>query len=204
MGRNRADRPQGAKPLRLFVAVDVPEDVKTALAGAIAPFRDPVPARWTNPNGWHLTLKFLGTTWPRVVDGVREAVSVAAQAADPFVSSLTEVGAFPSANRARVLWAGLADAEARFARLAEALDGALAEHFMVEQRAFVPHLTLARLSPARDVREFAPGLIGMAVPSRPFAVERLVLYRSHLSPRGATYEPLLDAPLGTGVPGRGR
>jgi 2'-5' RNA ligase len=95
-----------------------------------------------------------------------------------------------------VIWAGLADPGSRFARLAEALDGALAEHFMAEQRAFVPHLTLARLNPARDVREFAPNLVGMPIPSEPFPVERLVLYRSHLSPRGATYEALLEAPFG--------
>jgi 2'-5' RNA ligase len=196
MARDRMARPE-AKPLRLFIAVDVPDPVKADLANAIAPFRERIPgARWTRPSGWHVTLKFLGSTWPRLVEEVREAVATVAQGAGPFDSRLTDVGAFPSVRRARVIWAGLADPDTRFTRLVADLDEALVEHFVPEKRAFTPHLTLARLTPPRDVDEFAPDLPGMSVASDRFSVDRLVLYRSHLSPKGATYEPLLAAPLG--------
>lgn len=196
MARDRAARPE-AKPLRLFVATDVPDAVKGALAAATARFRDRVPgARWTRSEGWHVTLKFLGSTWPRLVDEVREAVGSTAEASEAFHSELTLLGVFPSARRARVVWAGLADPEGRFSRLAAALDERLADHFVPEQRAFTPHLTLARLNPPRDLGEFAPDLSGYPVGSKPFPVDRLVLYRSHLSPKGATYEPLLAIPLG--------
>jgi 2'-5' RNA ligase len=196
MARDRSARPE-AKPLRLFIAVDVPEAVKAGLADAVAPFRERIPgARWTRPSGWHVTLKVLGSTWPRLVDEVHEAVATVARAAGPFESQLTDVGAFPSARRARVIWAGLADPEARFARLVSDLDETLVEHFDPEKRAFTPHLTLARLTPPRDLGEFVPELPGMSVGSERFAVDGLVLYRSHLSPKGATYEPLLAAPLG--------
>ena len=64
MARDRASRPE-ARPLRLFVAVDVPDAVKEGLAASVAPFRDRIPgARWTGFNGWHVTVKFLGSTWP--------------------------------------------------------------------------------------------------------------------------------------------
>ena len=202
MARDRASRSE-AKPLRLFVAADVPEDVKTTLAETLAPFRDRIPGgRWTRSDGWHVTLKFLGATWPRLMDDVRGAVRSVAQTSRAFETSLTQVGVFPSARRARVLWAGLADPEARFGAMVTRLDELLEDHFVPENRPFTPHLTLVRLTPSRDVGEFAPDLVGAAVPSRPFVVDRLVLYRSHLSPQGARYEPLASQVPGARRTGR--
>ena len=101
MARDRAARPE-AKPLRLFVAVDVPETVKDLLAERVSPFMDRIPgARWTKPPGWHVTLKFLGSTWPRLVEEVKAAVGAVAGTAERFDSALTELGAFPSPRRAR-------------------------------------------------------------------------------------------------------
>ena len=195
MARDRADRPE-ARPLRLFVAVDVPQEVKTGLAATVAPFRERIPgARWTRSEGWHLTLKFLGTTWPRLVEDVRQAVRTAAQGSTAFHTNLTGLGVFPSPRRARVVWAGLADPEDRFSPMVKLLDELLSEHFVPEKRAFTPHLTLARVNPARDIGEFAPTLLGLPVESSPFPVDRLVLYRSHLSPKGATYEAVETFPL---------
>jgi len=91
---------------------------------------------------------------------------------------------------------GRDDEDGRFAELAASLDRALEEHFDPEQRAFTPHLTLARLVPPRNLREFVPDLVGTNVASERFAAAALVLYRSHLSPAGARYEPLLVAPFG--------
>jgi 2'-5' RNA ligase len=202
VARDRAARPE-AKPLRLFVAVDVPDPVKDSLATAIVPYRERIPgARWTNRGGWHVTLKFLGSTWPRLVSAVHDGVSAAAASAEPFDSALTEIGVFPSARRARVIWAGLSDPDGRFGQLVKLLDDLLAEYFVPENRAFTPHLTLARLTPPRDLGEFVPGLVGTGVRSSPFTVDRLVLYRSHLSPRGATYEPVLAAPFGEAGPSK--
>ena len=197
MARDRAARPE-AKPLRLFVAADVPETVKDLLAERVSPFMDRIPgARWTKPPGWHVTLKFLGSTWPRLVEEVKAAIGTVAGTAERFESALTELGAFPSPRRARVLWAGLADHDRRFGEVVRSLDLALEEHFAAEKRAFTPHLTIARLAPPRDLGEFVPDLVGTKVASDRFPVDRLVLYRSHLSPRGATYEPLERYPLGS-------
>ena len=195
MGRGR-DAPPEAKPLRLFVAVDVPEPVKVRLAEEIRPFAQKIPgARWTRSEGWHVTLKFLGATWPRLLPEVRSAISAAA-ATPAFPSALTALGVFPSPRRARVVWAGLSDPDGRFTEMVKALDESLEDYFVPEKRSFTPHLTLARLQPPRDISEFAPDLVGTPVPSAEFPVDHLVLYRSFLSPHGARYEPLESAPLG--------
>ncbi len=198
MARDRAARPE-AKPLRLFVAADVPADVKAALLERVAPYRDRIPgARWTQPSSWHVTLKFLGWVWPRLESAVREAVGeVATRSEGPFEARLTVIGAFPSPSRARVLWAGLADEPAgRLGRLVSLLDDALGEHFEPEQREYTPHLTLARMQPPRRLEELVRDLVGADVSSAPFPVAELVLYRSQLSPKGARYEALVRAPLG--------
>ncbi len=195
MARDRSSRPE-ARPLRLFIAVDVPEDVKRNLAAMLEPFRDGNRGmRWTSPDGWHVTLKFLGSTWPRLVEPVRQAIASAAAGHRAFETALTEIGAFPTSKRARVLWAGLSDPQARFAKLVASLDEILREHFVPEKRAFTPHLTVARLNPPANLLDAAPDLVGAKVSSRTFAVDRLVLYRSHLSPRGARYEAVGEFPL---------
>lgn len=196
MGRDRTAVPE-AKPLRLFVAVDISAEAKDALAAAVHPFTDRIPgARWTGTDSWHVTVKFLGTTWPRLVEEVRAKVGEVATRARAFETRLTALGVFPSPRRARVLWTGLEDPQGRFAEVVKALDEALAEDFEPEDRPFTPHLTVARLAPPRDLAEFASDLVGARVDSKPFPVDRLVLYRSHLSPRGARYESLLSAPFG--------
>jgi RNA 2',3'-cyclic 3'-phosphodiesterase len=190
VARDRASRPE-AKPLRLFVAVDVPDEVKSGLAQRTEPFRNRIPgARWTRSDSWHVTLKFLGSTWPRLVTTVEEAVAGVAAASSPFDTALTELGVFPSPRRARVVWGGLSDPDIRFAGIVRDLDERLADDFTPETRVFTPHLTLARLNPPRDIGEFAPDLVGTSVESAPFGVRDLVLYRSHLSPHGARYEAM--------------
>jgi 2'-5' RNA ligase len=194
--RDRGDEPP-ARSLRLFVAVNVPDDVKAGVAEALEPFRDRIPgARWTRRDGWHVTLKFLGATWPRMVEPVKDAVRTAAGRDARFETAVTVLGAFPSARRARVLWAGLTDPEGRFAALVTALDDLLVDDFTPEKRDFTPHLTVARLQTPRALDEFVPEFAGLSVASRSFDVGGLVLYRSHVSRQGATYEPLLEAPLG--------
>jgi RNA 2',3'-cyclic 3'-phosphodiesterase len=199
MARDRASRPE-AKPLRLFIAVDVPAAIRAELAAKMDRFRrELTQARWTDQTGWHVTLKFLGATWPRLVKTVQAALDEAAGETEPFETTLTDVGVFPSARRARVVWAGLADPGGRFAQMVKTLDHLLVEYFIPERRGFTPHLTLARLNPPRDVGEFAQDLVGTPVPSEPFTVDRMVLYRSRLSPKGAMYEPLYAARFGSGT-----
>jgi 2'-5' RNA ligase len=197
VARDRASRPE-AKPLRLFIAVDVPGPVRAALDSTIDPFRSGVPeARWTRPEGWHVTMKFLGATWPRLVDEVHASVDAAATAAAPIESALTTVGAFPSPRRARVIWAGLADPEDRLAAIARHLDERLEPHFRVEKRPLTPHLTLARLRTPANLERTAPDLTVLSIASAPFEIGELVVYRSHLSPKGAMYEAVHRVPLGT-------
>jgi 2'-5' RNA ligase len=195
MARDRASRPE-AKPLRLFVAVDVPEPVRERVQAAIGPWRERLPrARWVPKQNQHVTLKFLGSTWPRLVGWVMESVEAVARQSEPLETRVTALGAFPSTRRARVLWAGLDDPGGRLASLAADLEGTLATEFTPEKRAFTAHLTVARFDPPVPFDE--EEIAAADVASEPFAVDRLVVYRSHLRRPAPIYEPVGEFALGT-------
>jgi 2'-5' RNA ligase len=190
MARDRAAR-EGAKPLRLFVAVEVPDAVLAVVEAALAEMRERHPGgRWVPRQNQHVTVKFLGTTWPRLVDGVERAVEDVARSTPRFSTRVEGLGAFPSQRRARVLWAGLDDAQDRLADVAGALDRALEREFPPEKRAFTPHLTIARFDPPIQL-EALP-----TVASDPFHVERLVLFRSHLRRPAPVYESVAAFTVG--------
>ncbi|MEW6059736.1 MAG: RNA 2',3'-cyclic phosphodiesterase [Actinomycetota bacterium] len=194
IARDRAARPE-AKPLRLFVALDVPAGVRDLVEEAVSPIRERYPrARWVPKQNQHVTLKFLGSTWPRLVGWVGESIESVTRASERFTSRVSAVGAFPAPRRARVLWAGLEDAGGRITALATALDDALGREFQPEKRAFTPHLTVARFDPPVGLEEELRAVSSLA--GEPFAVEGLVLYRSHLQRPAPIYEALGEFRLG--------
>lgn len=193
MSLDRSTRSE-AKPLRLFVAVDVPEPVRIAVRDAIEPLRERFPkARWVPTPNQHVTLKFLGPTWPRLIEWVTRVVGEVAAAHQPFETHVGSFSAFPTERRARVLWAALEDPAGRFGALADSLELALSKEFLHEKRAFTPHLTVARFQPPVNVGEL---LVDAGVGSDTFAVDRIVLYQSTLRRPSPVYEALASLPLG--------
>lgn len=179
------------KPLRLFVAVDPPPRTLEAVERGVGPWRERIGAgRWVPRESWHVTMRFLGRTTPGLVSSVEDACAAAARRVRPFRVSVEGLGVFPSERRARVFWVGLRDREGGLTAMARALDEALAEEFPPEKRAFTPHLTVARFQPFVDVS--ALGLDHARIEAEPFEVRKIVLYRSHLSPKGARYEALRE------------
>jgi 2'-5' RNA ligase len=102
------------------------------------------------------------------------------------------VGAFPSARRARVVWAGVEGRHDELASLARSVDRSLEFGFPREERPFAPHLTLARL---KEQARLPDELAALDVTSRPFRVGSVRLYRSHLGKPHATYELLRELRL---------
>jgi 2'-5' RNA ligase len=196
MARDRAARPE-ARPLRLFAAVDVPPGAIRAVVEAIEPWKERFPSgRWVKPENWHVTMKFLGRTYPRLVDWVHEMCREAAAEVRSFRASMQGLGVFPSPGRARVLWAGIEDEGEGFRALSSALEDKLSREFPTEKRPFTAHLTVARFDPPVRAKEHAEELTATEIRARSFTIGQLVLYRSHLSPRGARYEALETFPFG--------
>jgi 2'-5' RNA ligase len=190
MSPARTDRPER---WRLFIAIDVPPEVRTLLDDIVTPWRERFPSgRWVPVDNWHVTLTFLGSTSPDLVGWISSALAQVAGATRPFGSRVEGLGAFRSLRRARVLWAGLHDDDGAMARLADELGIALEREFTPERRAFSPHLTVARFDPPIELGEELGRVI---VRSEPFVVDRITLYRSHLRWPWPIYEPVAAFPF---------
>jgi RNA 2',3'-cyclic 3'-phosphodiesterase len=130
--------------VRLFVALDVPEDVRAAIGALVVNLRGAYrSARWMRIEGAHITLKFIGEVPVEKIEGIKIAL---ASVSFPITITMSfgSLGFFPNERRPRVLWAGV-EASVELGSLAAAVETALEPLGIArEQRAFSPHLTLAR------------------------------------------------------------
>jgi len=186
--------------IRTFVAVEVPPGIKGRISEAVEPVKRQIRLRWTAPTGWHLTLKFLGELSREEVERVIGATEVTASRLKPFEVALGGWGAFPSPGRPRVLWVGATTGAEELVNAASALDRNLAEAgFPPEEKAFHPHLTIARVNEAPAASDAFERLRTHALPPETFRVEHLVVFRSILDRGGARYHPLAVCSVG-GIP----
>ncbi|KQM86108.1 2'-5' RNA ligase [Sphingomonas sp. Leaf23] len=175
---------------RLFVALRPP----AALRRILLDIMDGVEgARWQDEAQLHLTLRYIG----EVERPVAEDIAVALQAihAPAPTLALSGVGRFDTGARGLALWAGIAPHDA-IAALHRKVDHALVRAGLPpEGRAFLPHVTLARLNRASGpVDGFFAAYAGLTSPAMRF--DHLILYESHLGQDGAWYEPIVRVPLG--------
>jgi 2'-5' RNA ligase len=180
--------------MRLFVAVPVPPAAEAAIDDALAPWRDAVPgARWIEAGNRHITLRFLGEVGEERRGEVETGLAGAAAGSGGFALGLDTLGAFPRAERARVLWVGLSDSSGGVARLAASVSAAL-EPVVASREAhpFVAHLTVARLDPPRSLPD---DLLATPVPPVGWTADRVVLFRSHLGAGSPRYEELASVRL---------
>ena len=149
------------RTLRTFVAIELPAEVRAAIAAAQAELRGALgdragSVRWVNPAGAHLTLKFLGDTPESAVPGVEAALRAALAGTAAFDLRTGALGCFPSGRAPRVLWLGLDGDLAPLTAARDAVEAAIAPlGWPTEARPFSPHLTLGRLRPEASPAERA-------------------------------------------------
>ncbi len=187
--------------MRLFLALEVPAEIREALRRLQEELRGRSEGwRWTRPDGFHLTLRFLGDVADGAVEAQRSVWRDVAARGRALRVVFRGVGVFPSERSPRVLWVGVVEepAAGQLAALAAAFEeAAVSAGFEPEGRPFRPHLTLARASGrGRPVlrRVGEPMELGAA------RFEEVVLFRSVLSPGGAIYASLETFPLGRETP----
>ncbi len=182
--------------MRLFAAVDLDDTARAAAAGStdalatwLAKADAPSPVRWVPPEQLHITLRFLGDVSARQAESVRHALSVPWNTC-AFNAGLAGVDLFPWSGAPRVIWLGMDEGREQMAALKTELDHRLVPvGFEPETRPFRAHLTLGRVN--RQVAVSGPELRAMLSEHRPetarWVVDRVTLYESRLSFRGATY-----------------
>jgi RNA 2',3'-cyclic 3'-phosphodiesterase len=188
--------------IRAFIAVDLSPEIQKQLeevSRQLMAVLGTASLRWTPVKNIHLTLKFLAEVSVVNLEMLKKIMRAEAEHVEAFEVSVGHIGAFPSASRPRVLWAGV-QAPDQLGELQKKLESEIAQvGYPPEERAFSPHLTLARVTRTaqpgdlRKIREAIEkaqvGFLGIA------PVEAVHLYQSDLRPGGAIYTCLCSAPL---------
>jgi 2'-5' RNA ligase len=184
--------------VRLFVAINLPADVRHDVVQATESLRAAAPElAWVREPNLHLTLKFLGEQPGEMVERLQEALTTVAARHRELVVELEGIGAFPNFRRARVVWLGIIP-EGRLELVHHDLEVAGEQlGFELEGRPFRPHLTLARVKhPLAEPAARALSRAAKAVDVRSeFVVRSIDLMQSELSPAGSRYITLVSAPM---------
>lgn len=190
--------------LRTFIAIELDRDLKAELVLLQDRLREqvaPRSVRWVQPDGIHLTLKFLGDTPAETVGAIEAALTRATAAYQPFAFSVGGLGCFPNARRPRVVWVGLQEPTGVLARLRHDIEAHIAPlGFPTEGRPFHAHLTLGRVqrrASKSEVREIGEAVASSAVGTvGEMAVSSVSFIKSDLRPSGAVYTTLSEAGFG--------
>ncbi len=184
--------------MRLFLAINLPPEVRREIQAAIAPLREAAPElAWVAEPRLHLTLKFFGDQPAERVEDIRDAIARVAGRHRELLMTLNGIGAFPNFRRARVVWLGVLQ-DPRLELLHHDVEVACEQiGFDVEGRAFRPHLTLARVKHALpEDRLRALARIAKQTDYRTdFIVRSIDLMDSVLGSSGPAYTTLVSAAL---------
>ena len=176
---------------RVFCAVELPEDVRARLQDHIARLRKEVPdaaASWSRVENIHLTLKFFGNVALDSIPKISLAATRTTEQFSKFQISVGNTGVFPRPSRAQVLWIGVNDPTGKLSNLQKRFEEECAlAGFEKENRAYSPHLTIARIRKPESSRQLADTHLNTNFPSITVTIKELILFRSELSSKGSNY-----------------
>jgi len=188
--------------VRLFIAVTVPEEVKASAQRAQDELRRALPAasvRWSKPDQFHLTLRFLGNVEAAQLPALQAAAREMCGRFAPLRMRAERLGCFPLRGIPRVIWAGVRDEGDRLPELQQAIQRASAPFTSepAEER-FTGHVTLGRIKAIRrgEAEELTKAIASMAENTfGRWTASAVEFMRSELSPAGACHSTLATLPL---------
>ena len=188
--------------IRAFIAIELNSELKSELADSITRLRvkHPKSVKWVNPEGIHLTIKFLGDVPEEKIFDIKNILSKISSTSYPFRLRLGRAGAFPNLRSPRVAWVGMEGDIPELLALQRQVETAMIPlGFTAEKKPFSAHLTLGR------VREYASksemSILGQDLSTLQIRqdinldADNFCLMKSTLTPRGAIYEQLIKFTL---------
>jgi 2'-5' RNA ligase len=188
--------------LRLFIAFAIPQNVQKVIGRAQSQLQRSSPpgaVRWTRPEQFHVTLKFLGDVPAAQVEALKVSVSGVSAGFPPLQLSAHGIGFFPNIQRPRVVWAGADDNLGKLAELHRQLDEAARPFAPAEKpERFAGHITLGRFKPGHPAA--IDKLLARAEVHRrrhfgDWEVGQMDIFRSELTSAGAMHSLFASLPL---------
>lgn len=179
----------------LFIGIPVSLRTLRAVAGAASQIQERsasdghIDLRWVAPARYHVTVHYLGWVKSEAVPAIRDQVGNAIASQKSFEMRCRDLGAFPTIDKAQVLWAGIDDGQGELGALAANIADAMSGlGFPKDPRPFHPHVTMARLKTPADLSKLI-----QEVPAHVFSkssVESLILYKTSVESRASEYEKI--------------
>ena len=184
--------------MRLFLAINLPSDVRRELAAATAELRACAPEiAWVREPLLHLTLKFLDEQPDDRIAEIQNAIVPVAGRHRELLMSIGGIGAFPNFRRARIVWIGVEE-DPRLELLHHDIEVACGQlGFELDGRPFRPHVTLGRVKqPLNEQRLRELSRAAKRTDYRSdFIVRSIDLVQSSLQPGGPAYTTLVSAAM---------
>jgi 2'-5' RNA ligase len=181
--------------MRLFTAIDLSDEVRGNLDKLVRELRSSAQISWVSMENVHLTTKFIGEWDAGRLGEILSALRQMRKPA-PFNVAVRGLGWYPNPHQPRVFWAGVAAPEG-LRQLVQDTELCLAAVGTPrEDRAFSPHLTLARVKGPHPLGPLRRAVASLeSTDFGEFAADRFVLYQSFLRPGGSVYEVVETFPL---------
>lgn len=180
--------------MRAFLALDPPPEVLQQIINLQGSLKKMIPhgVRWVNPDGIHLTLKFLGNIFPSSRENIQSLLPDLVGAHSAFTLSAGRIGVFPGLAKPRVIWVGIGgDTRDLFALQKDIEEALLSIGFPKEDRPFRAHLTLGRVKAPRALQGIEAAIAqGQSFDAGSFPAEEVLFIKSDLTPAGAIYTNL--------------
>jgi 2'-5' RNA ligase len=188
--------------MRTFIAIDIGKTVAGNIGGLQDELRDYLDPeqegiKWVDPEGIHLTLKFLGDVEEGEIAGISEVVAQTVENFKKFTIQVKKVSSF--GRPPRVIWIGVNVSDI-LCRLQSRLDTRFAKiGFEADEKKFVPHLTLCRVKDfavGKQLKKIIRGFEGFSAGK--IQVKSLCVYKSELTKTGPEYTLISRNDLASG------
>ena len=173
--------------MRLFIAAELPEEMRNALAETSALLRANLRGRFVAPDSFHVTLAFLGDVDPWRIDDAADAIDDACCGLHATMCSFGDLGSF-GRRSAATLWQGFSEPGVLPIAAKQVREELARRDFSFDAKKFLPHITLMR----------AVNLSAGTLPAPCHAsglIDQITLFHSDLSGQRPLYEPLHTAEL---------
>ncbi len=182
------------QPFRIFTAFELSDAIRHQIQLYLDQLRSMVPdaqPSWSRVENIHLTIKFFGDVEQNRLSLIDRAAAKTASEFHPFEFSIAGTGAFPKVSQPRVLWIGVNDRSGKLSELQASFDmNCAVEGFAKEERAFRPHLTIARIRKPFAARALAEANQQLSFNPITQLADELVVFRSELSSKGSKHTAL--------------
>ena len=186
------------KCIRTFIGIPLSSQTRDIFKNVQNDFKNlNADVKWVQPDNIHLTLKFLGEIDPKKLRSIQDIFPSLFQNFSRFDVTITHLGAFPNAEKPRVIWAGITQNAELITAVAVHLENTLANlGFPKEDKKFSPHITLGRVRSFKNIEKLSESVdtYQKLLPLNQ-SIDTIILFKSTLTSRGSIYEQLNEARL---------